>query len=84
MDKVDPFVRLVTIGGTLWLLVAVYAVSCWVWPFARCWICEGTGKRARADGRVWRPCRWCRGTGRRLRIGRRLHNAATRVRRRAR
>lgn len=69
-------------AGVVAVAAAGYALSCWVWPFARCWACEGTARRSRADGKVWRPCRWCRGTGRRLRVGRRLYNAATRLRRR--
>lgn len=68
--------------GTPWgLLVALaavailgYTLSCWCWPFTACGRCTGTGKKTRADGKVWRPCRRCKGTGRRLRIGRRLYN----------
>ncbi len=47
-----------------------YAGSCWWWPFGYCWRCDGAGKLARRDGRVYRRCRWCKGTGRRLRVGR--------------
>ncbi len=63
-------VALVVLAATL-----VYAVSCTWWPFRRCWVCKGTGRRSRKDGKVFRPCRWCRGTSRRLRIGRRVFNA---------
>ena len=47
-----------------------YGGSCWWWPFAACWRCDGAGKLARSDGKVYRRCRWCKGTGRRLRVGR--------------
>lgn len=69
------------VGGVLLAVAAGYALSCWVWPFTVCWACEGSGRRARGDGRVWRSCRWCRGMGRRLRFGRWLHNRASRLRR---
>lgn len=62
-----------------WIGIAVaaglaYAASCTWWPFAHCMKCEGEGKFARRDGKVWRPCRRCKGTGRRLRVGRRVWN----------
>lgn len=52
-------------------LLGVYALACWVRPFARCSPCKGAG------------CRWCRYTGRRLRVGRWLYNRATEMRRQA-
>jgi hypothetical protein len=55
-------------------LAAVYAGSCWWFPFARCLSCEGSGRRARKDGKVWRPCRRCKGSGRRMRVGRWIYN----------
>ena len=48
-----------------WRLLAI-----WVFPYAPCWHCKGTGKHR--AGRYWRPCSWCEGTGRRLRLGRRV------------
>jgi hypothetical protein len=76
-------------SGGLWYFAVLglvagvaYAGSCWLWPFAYCLRCEGKGKFARKDGRVWRNCRRCGGSGRRLRVGRRMWNAA-RARRRA-
>lgn len=62
---------------------AMYAASCAWWPLAKCWRCEGSGKRARRDGKVWRSCRWCRGTGRRLRVGRWAWNRVSRLRKQA-
>jgi len=61
-----------------------YAGSCWLWPFAWCRLCSGTGRSARKDGRVFRLCWWCKGSGRRLRIGRRIWNYLTDRRRAAR
>jgi hypothetical protein len=66
----------------VWLIVAAavagsamyYLGSCWLWPFRKCWVCDGTSKHSRRDRKVHRPCRWCRGSGRRLRIGRRIWN----------
>jgi hypothetical protein len=66
------FVAMCMIAVGLW-----YAGSCWIFPFARCPRCSGTGKCARSDGKVWRACRRCKGTGRRLRIGRRIYNAVS-------
>jgi hypothetical protein len=63
--------------GLVVIVPAGYVASCWWWPFARCWRCDGTGRFARKDGRVWRNCRRCKGSGRRLRIGRWLWNWAT-------
>jgi hypothetical protein len=62
------------------LAAAVYAASCWWFPFAACPRCHGTGKRTRGDGKVHRLCKRCDGTGRRLRVGRRVYNAYTRRR----
>ena len=58
-----------------WLLVvASYALSCWRWPLTRCVKCDGKGKFARPDGRVWRECRRCKGSGKRIRVGRKAFN----------
>ncbi|SCL20466.1 hypothetical protein [Micromonospora inyonensis] len=52
-----------------------YAVSCAVWPFARCWVCDGKAHHTpKGNTRISRPCRWCKATGRRLRLGRRVWN----------
>lgn len=68
-----PVWLLAGVGLLVWALV--YAVSCWLWPFAHCPRCGGSGKRSRDDGRVFRLCRRCSGSGRRLRLGRRGWNA---------
>ncbi len=49
-----------------------YALACWLWPFARCRCCSGTGRHAR--GKHFRDCWWCKGGGRRWRLGRRIWN----------
>ncbi|MBN1172718.1 MAG: hypothetical protein JXA67_11140 [Micromonosporaceae bacterium] len=69
--------------GILALAALGYAASCLFWPYTRCGRCEGTGKRSRKDGRVWRPCRTCKGSGRRLRVGRWLYNRIAERRREA-
>jgi hypothetical protein len=70
-------VRLAATGiATALVAVVVYALSCWVWPFARCSVCDGRGAHSpKNNRRVSRPCWWCKGAGRRLRIGRRVANA---------
>ena len=60
------------------LLVVGYAGSCWIWPYAHCQRCDGEGKFARSDAKVWRLCKRCGGNGRRLRWGRRIYNFAHR------
>lgn len=61
--------------GSLLAAALVYAVSCAVWPFARCWVCHGQAHHSpRGNHRISRPCRWCKASGRRLRIGRRVWN----------
>lgn len=65
----------------LLVLAAGYAASCAWWPFVACRRCSGTAKLRSPFGRAFRPCPRCKGTGRRLRLGRRLHNAVSRVRR---
>jgi len=65
-----------------WLVLAAiavamaggYSVSCWWWPWAACRRCEGAGKLARGDGKVFRSCPRCKATGRRLRAGRWLYH----------
>ena len=52
------------IGG---VFVVWQVVSCWWYPFARCWCCKGTGRHGK---KVFRDCWWCGGRGRRLRVGR--------------
>lgn len=66
--------------GALLLAAAGYVASCAWWPFTRCSRCEGSGKRSRSDGKVWRTCRSCKGAGKRLRAGRRLWNRFAAVR----
>lgn len=67
-------VVLLLIGAAaVWALF--YGGACWLWPFARCWWCKGSGRRYQSEKRkTWRPCRWCKGSGRRLRIGRWIYN----------
>jgi hypothetical protein len=57
-----------------------YALACWLWPFANCPHCRGSGKRLSPTGKRFGKCRWCKGTGARLRLGRRLWNALSKTR----
>jgi hypothetical protein len=59
--------------GVAWMLA--YIVACWIWPFARCRWCKGSGKRSSPTGRAFGHCRHCKGTRRRVRLGRRLWTA---------
>jgi hypothetical protein len=58
----------------------VYALACWLWPFANCPHCRGSGRRRSPSGKRFGKCRWCRGTGYPLRLGRRLWNAVRKTR----
>jgi hypothetical protein len=70
--------------GFLLLFPTWYVASCVWWPFARCWLCDGSGRRTpRRTSRVFRNCWWCKGSGRRLRLGRRAWNAVQRRRKAA-
>jgi hypothetical protein len=62
----------VIVGAAILLAAAVYAGSCWMWPFTHCPRCQGAGKLHREDRKVFRLCRRCSGSGRRLRVGRRV------------
>lgn len=69
---------------TVIVAVGVYVLSCWWWPFARCWCCDGKAHHSPKDNsRISRPCRWCRGTGKRLRLGRRVWNRFAKIRKAA-
>jgi hypothetical protein len=63
---------ILVIGALVW--AAGYAVACWIWPFANCPRCKGTGKLRSPTGKRFRLCRRCDHTGRRLRTGRRVYN----------
>ena len=54
------------------LVVAGYALTCWVWPYTACGRCKGSGKARSPSGKAFRDCRRCKGAGRRIRLGRRL------------
>lgn len=72
-----PRATLAMIGS---LGLAVYALSCWWFPFGKCWCCKGSGRHYRKDGRVFRDCkRMCKGTGRRRRVGRTMFEWARRT-----
>lgn len=71
-----------TATGVILAALVAYALSCWVWPFADCWRCNGAGHhRPTGNRKLSRPCRRCKATGKRLRIGRRAWNRARRLHR---
>ncbi len=51
-----------------------YLIACWLFPFAACCRCEGSGKKRSSSGRAWRKCWRCKGSGARLRFGRKVGN----------
>lgn len=56
------------------LVIALGALACWVaslylWPFAPCRKCEGSGRNRGSDGKRYGQCRRCEGSGRRTRFG---------------
>ncbi|RAY16594.1 hypothetical protein DPM19_05730 [Actinomadura craniellae] len=61
--------------------LAVYLISCRIWPFTACTKCEGAGRFRSPNGRAWRYCTRCNGKGARLRTGRRILNHLTGTRR---
>lgn len=64
---------LVAMGAVLaW--VGGYAMACWIWPFAACKRCKGSGRKKSPSGRAFRTCKKCKGTGKRIRTGRRIFN----------
>jgi DnaJ-class molecular chaperone len=56
------------------IVIAGYALSCWIFPWTHCHRCSGSGRRHLGNRKVFRDCRRCDGTGRRLRIGRLVFN----------
>jgi DnaJ-class molecular chaperone len=58
---------------TLLLVAAILAVwqaiTVYVWPYAPCRRCEGSGRNAGSDRNRFGQCRRCKGAGRRIRFG---------------
>lgn len=63
-----------TATAAVLLWAAGYLAACWLFPFAACRRCDGSGKKRSPSGRAWRRCKRCKGTGARLRIGRKITN----------
>lgn len=60
---------------TLVIITLGYLLACWLWPFAACRRCHGSGKRRALIGRYsFGLCRRCHGDGYRLRVGRHVLN----------
>lgn len=77
-------------GSAGWFLVglaaaAVNAASLYLWPFAPCLACKGTGRNQGSNRKRYGECRHCKGTGRRQRPGARIvHRGAVSLAERAR
>lgn len=54
--------------------LVLYMLSCWVFPYRRCWRCGGDDRHddGRGNYRHKRPCWWCGGAKDNRRIGARL------------
>lgn len=75
----SPLTRAVlTVVG---ILLAVYAATCALRPYADCWRCHGTGAHRALITGARTHCRRCDGTGDRIRLGRRAWNRLARARR---
>lgn len=51
------------------IIVGGWAGSLYLWPFAKCLRCKGTGRNPGSSGKRWGQCRRCRGASYRRRIG---------------
>ncbi|WP_020388539.1 hypothetical protein [Kribbella catacumbae] len=76
--------QVATVALILTVCIALYLLTCLVWPFGKCRRCKGAGKFKSPFGNAYRHCGKCDGSGLRVRIGRkvisyyrRTHNAAT-------
>lgn len=58
----------VTVIAVIAALMALYLLSCLVWPWTACGRCEGGKLRSPRRG-AFRECPRCGGRGRRLRFG---------------
>lgn len=77
----DPRLGKLILAGAVLAILGWYVIACWLFPFAACVWCHGSGRwhqplqsKKRKRRRNWRPCWWCKGTGKRLRKGRRIYN----------
>jgi hypothetical protein len=60
--------------------VALYLLSCLIWPFGKCRRCKGVGKFKSPFGKAYRRCGTCQGSGLRVRLGRHVINLMRAVR----
>jgi len=51
------------------VLFGVLVGSLYLWPFAPCWKCEGSGRNPGSKRKRYGQCRRCGGAGRRIRLG---------------
>jgi hypothetical protein len=58
--------------STIAMVIAIAAppvISAWLWPFAKCRSCRGSGRSLGSNRRRWGICRRCGGSGKRIRFG---------------
>jgi hypothetical protein len=51
------------------IIFAGWVISLYLWPFAPCGKCGGTGRNRGSNGKRHGQCRRCKGASRRTRIG---------------
>jgi DnaJ-class molecular chaperone len=72
------------IGLTLIIIIGGWAGSLYLWPFAKCRRCDGTGRNPGSNNSRWGQCRRCRGNGNRRRLGAKtIHRGAVSLQERA-
>lgn len=54
------------------VLLGLYLLASWVWPYTSCGRCDGAGKFRSPGGKSFRRCPRCGGSGERLRWGARM------------
>ena len=67
-------VPLMTAIDLLIIAVAIYLLSCAIWPFGKCRRCKGLGTHKSPFGNAYRHCGRCHGSGLRIRLGRHVIN----------
>lgn len=60
--------------------IALYLISCRIWPYTACSRCKGSPKDRSPGGKHWRDCSRCGGSGKRLRFGAALFTDGSRRR----
>lgn len=76
-----PHLSAVSVVVVLVVLASSWFVRVWLWPFAPCGRCDGSGRNIGSTGKRFGTCRKCKGSGRRQRLGsKRVRQIASRKR----